>query len=131
MHPMALQGTVGLNALITGASGGIGSAIALAFAERGIDLALHYSTTRPDKLLLIIRERFPDVTVKLFQADISTTASCIDLGTRVLDFFKQKCDIFISNAGVARFALDSRPDCAQIVQAYLLSSSLGYPLRCI
>lgn len=124
---MTANNLEGLNALITGASGGIGSAIAISFAERGINLALQYSTQKPERLLSSIRERFPQVKVKLFQADISTTPSCTSLGSQVLSFFENRCDIFISNAGIARFAVDSKSyPCAATLT--LLTLQYGIPL---
>ena len=38
----------GANVLVTGASGGIGRAIALAFGERGCAVAVHYNTRQQE-----------------------------------------------------------------------------------
>lgn len=92
--------------LITGATGGIGRATALAFAERGVyNLALHYNSapqqTR-DELITSIdsvkSSSHSDVKVHFFQADLSSYDSVRNLHASVTAVF-QRVDILFNNAG--------------------------------
>jgi len=66
-------------ALIIGASGGIGSAVALMLAENGFDVALHYNSSEEkiNKLQKIISEKEVDLIV--VKADISDESSVIEM----------------------------------------------------
>ena len=57
--------------LVTGASGGIGRAIALAFAGKGYPVALHYNTRREEALAVREEIRRAGGRAELFQGDLS------------------------------------------------------------
>ncbi len=59
------------NVLITGASGGIGRALALAFAGKGYGVALHYHTGEKAALETAEQIRFQGGSAQVFQADVS------------------------------------------------------------
>lgn len=84
-------GLAALQVLITGASGGIGQALADAFADEGAGLVLH-AATREGAL-----ERFPDA-VRL-AADLRTAAAAESMVARALAAV-DRLDVCIINAGV-------------------------------
>ena len=94
----------GMTALVTGASGGIGSAIAKALAAQGARVAL--SGTRQEALDAVKAEIGGEaVTVP---ANLSDPASVEALIPSALDALGGKLDILVNNAGVTRDNLAMR-----------------------
>jgi 3-oxoacyl-[acyl-carrier protein] reductase len=93
----------GMTALVTGASGGIGSAIARALAERGARLAL--SGTREDALRAIADELGGGH--EIVPANLSDAASVDALVPQAVERLG-RLDILINNAGVTRDNLAMR-----------------------
>ena len=88
-------------ALITGASGGIGAAIALTLASEGYNLILHYNSDEKGAALLKEKaEAGHGVTAHLIQADLSAENSAVSLGERALSLCG-RVDVLVNNAGVA------------------------------
>lgn len=88
------------NVLVTGASGGIGRAIALAFGERGCNVALHYNT-RPDPAMEtagLIRER--GGRAETFQADLTDESQVERLFTDCERTFGS-VTVLVNNAGIS------------------------------
>jgi len=82
--------------IVTGASGGIGSAIARQFAAEGARLVLHYHTNRANALSL---QRGLQATESLLTgADLASEAETRRLFTRVLKRFG-RVDSLVANAG--------------------------------
>ena len=101
----------GMTALVTGASGGIGSAIARALAARGARLAL--SGTNPAKLRAFrdeLNESFAhhdhDGHVEI-TCDLSNSAQVEELVPATVDTLG-KIDILVNNAGITRDNLAMR-----------------------
>lgn len=87
----------GKHALITGSSRGIGRGIALALAERGVRVAVHYyqNETAAEGALAAVRERGSDgITV---QADVTRPEEIREMFREVGEEFGT-LDIFVSNA---------------------------------
>jgi 3-oxoacyl-[acyl-carrier protein] reductase len=82
--------------LITGASGGIGSAIARKFAEEGAKLVLHYR--HGSRQVAQLRREFQQCDCLAIQADLSKEAQVKSLFTKVIQHFR-RIDILIANAG--------------------------------
>ena len=99
--------------LVTGASGGIGSAIALKLASRGYDLVLNYFTSESKALQLEkeIREKYNVRTLSV-QADVSKEEE-VDAMVTLAEKELGGVDILINNAGVDAPDLFSRKDAAE------------------
>jgi 3-oxoacyl-[acyl-carrier protein] reductase len=93
----------GMTALVTGASGGIGSAIARALAGQGARIAVSGSN---EEKLKAFREELGADHVAL-AADLSDAAAVDDLVPRAAEALG-KLDILINNAGVTRDNLAMR-----------------------
>ena len=85
------------HALITGSSRGIGRGIALALAERGVDIAVHYyqNAIAANQTLALVREHGAEGFV--VQADVARPEEVSRMVERVKDEFGS-LDIFVSNA---------------------------------
>ncbi len=94
----------GMTALVTGASGGIGSAIAKALAEQGATLAL--SGSNADKLAAFAKELGGDH--KTLVCDLGDGAAVDQLVPQAVDALGGKLDILVNNAGVTRDNLAMR-----------------------
>ena len=94
----SLEGKV---ALITGASRGIGRAIAFELAERGAEIAINYRTSlsAAQEVRDAIRETGGDC--ELFQGDVSDREHARRLIDEVHDHFRH-VDILVNNAGITR-----------------------------
>ncbi len=97
----------GMTALVTGASGGIGSAIARALAAQGARLAL--SGSNPAKLRSFREELNADYGHDHVEitCDLSNTAQVEELVPATLDTLGQ-LDILVNNAGITRDNLAMR-----------------------
>jgi 3-oxoacyl-[acyl-carrier protein] reductase len=90
-------GLAGKHVLITGASGGIGTATVRAFAAEGAHLALHYNT-RPEPIETLRGEL--DVTTLPVQADLGDEQQTDAMFARILEAFG-RLDAVVANAGVS------------------------------
>lgn len=88
----------GLNILVTGASKGIGKAIATKLAEAGATIAIHYNKNvrEAENLAHILGNES-----KAFQADLTKPAEAIKLFERVT-LEMGSIEILVNNAGVAK-----------------------------
>ena len=94
----------GMTALVTGASGGLGSAIAKALAAQGARLAL--SGSNQAKLEAFARELGGDHVTLV--CDLSNSEQVDQLVPRAVEALGGKLDILVNNAGVTRDNLAMR-----------------------
>ncbi len=118
----------GRRALVTGSSSGLGSAIALAMADAGASVAIHYLKDQraADDVVARIRQR--GGTAQAFQADVSVVSEVQRLFDEVTLAFGG-LDILVNNAGMdgaAANCADSDP--AQ--WARVLAVDLQAPYNC-
>jgi short-subunit dehydrogenase len=89
-----------MNAIITGASKGIGKSVATAFAALGYNLVLCSRT--PTTLYNTVQElynAFPNVKIKAMPADLSSKLGCKDFTSWVLSL-NMSIDVLVNNAGL-------------------------------
>ncbi|MGA7540398.1 MAG: SDR family oxidoreductase [Steroidobacteraceae bacterium] len=83
--------------LVSGASRGIGAAVARAMGKAGAKVAIHYRNQRQAAAALAQQI---GATAELFQADLSRVEECIALWQAVLERFG-RVNTLVNNAGVA------------------------------
>src|SRR5438105_1261281 len=98
---------LGKNALITGASSGIGEAVAIRFGEEGANVAINYNSgadrakavkTKVHKIGAAVSPSYKAVTV---QADVSSEEQVKRMFTEVLDSLGS-IDILVNNSGIQK-----------------------------
>ncbi len=91
--------------LVTGASRGIGRAIAIECAKEGADVVINYANPRSEELALevagIVKEYGREALV--IRADVSNWDEVVEMKRKVEEF--GKVDIVVNNAGITRDAL--------------------------
>ena len=87
--------------LVTGASKGIGKAIAIEFAKKGYNVAINYYSddAGANKVKGYIVENY-DVDVMLCKKDVSKENEVKDMVDSVINYFG-KIDVLVNNAGIA------------------------------
>ncbi|NOU93470.1 3-oxoacyl-[acyl-carrier-protein] reductase [Paenibacillus sp. LMG 31456] len=91
----------GKAALVTGASRGIGRAIALSLAEAGADVAVNYAGSEAAAAEVVsLIEAMGRKAIKI-KADVSSSQEVEDMFKVVLETFG-KLDILVNNAGITR-----------------------------
>lgn len=96
-------------ALITGGSRGIGRAVCVALAKKGMDIAFTYSrgAEAAGETIALCRECAEDLIVKAYQADVTDSDACTELVKTVMADFG-RIDVLVNNAGVTRDGLIMR-----------------------
>ena len=90
--------TSGKVAVVTGASRGIGRAIALGLARDGFRLAINYRRPENEARLLAEEIRSGGGRIKTVQADLELPEAAVKLAQAVLEEFGQ-IDVLVNNAG--------------------------------
>jgi len=112
-----------LTALVTGASSGIGEATAIALAQQGANVLIHYNSKAVEAQAVLKKVQAHGVLAQLVQADLTTAE-----GTRKLSQFAESkaIDILVNNAGslIARTrVLDFTPELWEKVMMLNLTSA--------
>lgn len=84
-------------ALVTGASRGIGRAIAEQLAARGLRIAVHFRANRAAAEAVLAT--LPGSGHRLFPADVSDPGACAGLFSSVVEAFG-RCDVLVNNAAI-------------------------------
>ena len=90
------------NVLITGGTGGIGTALCVAFAQTGRNVAVHYNKNRKkaDNLVSVLRDSY-GVNAIAVQANVADRSS-VNAMFDEIDSELGGVDILINNAGIAQ-----------------------------
>ena len=99
----------GKTALITGASRGIGQAIAKKFAEQGANIVFTHLSSIEQGQALAEELRAFGVCVSVYRSDASDFAAVNELVQKVVDEYGQ-LDVLVNNAGIAKDSLLLRMD---------------------
>jgi 3-oxoacyl-[acyl-carrier protein] reductase len=105
----ALQGKV---AIVTGASRGIGRAIALALAAEGASVAVNYANSRGAADAVVAEIQAMGADAIAFQADVSQPDQVTGFVAAVMEKWG-RVDVLVNNAGITRDTLLLRMDLAQ------------------
>ena len=93
--------------LVTGSSRGLGRAMALAFADGQHNVAVHYVNSAGPAEAVVAEIEAAGGTAAAFQADVSSSESCVALIKAVQEKFGT-LDILINNAGITQDGLAMR-----------------------
>lgn len=91
-------------ALVTGASRGIGRATALALAEAGSRVIVHYGSSKAEADKVVEEIRSTGGQADAVQSDLGATDGANKLARRVQKLVDTRLDILVSNAGVSKAA---------------------------
>src|SRR5712664_1200807 len=91
----------GSSAIVTGATRGIGRAIALELARRGADIAFNYAKSAEAAETLKSEIEARGVRAMASQGDVANTDAAAELVKRVRDTFG-RIDFLVNNAGIVR-----------------------------
>src|SRR5689334_17718885 len=98
-HPLAQQ-----TALVTGASRGIGRAIARRLAADGAHVLVHYGRSRGEADSLVAEIAAAGDTAEVVAADLATVEGTTALVEQVKAILgDRRLDVLVNNAGVAEF----------------------------
>lgn len=97
--------------LVTGSSSGIGAATALAFADKGSHVAVHYNTRREEGERIAALAQAHGIEAAAFRADLASSDAIKALAAKVHARFGH-IDIVVNNAGSVgpRIAAAEAPD---------------------
>jgi NAD(P)-dependent dehydrogenase (short-subunit alcohol dehydrogenase family) len=94
----------GKTALVTGASRGIGRASALALAERGAQVLVHYGRGKAEAESVVSEIRNGGGRAEAVGCDLSAPDGAHSLAERVRVIVGDRLDILVANAGVSKSA---------------------------
>ncbi|MEL7186981.1 MAG: SDR family oxidoreductase [Pseudomonadota bacterium] len=100
-----MQRLKGRTALITGASRGIGRAVAERFAAEGANVAINYASSEDAAKEVADIAAGHGVEARIYQADVGQEADCERLASEVIRDFGQ-LDTLINNAGLGATSID-------------------------
>ncbi|MFC4527037.1 glucose 1-dehydrogenase [Dyella halodurans] len=92
----------GKTALVTGASRGIGRAIALALARQGAQVIVHYGSAQKEANAVVKEIVANGGRAQKVSADLSTPNGAHELAKQVRSIIGDRLDILVANAGISK-----------------------------
>ena len=102
--PMLIGNLVGKTALVTGASRGIGRAIALALAKAGAQVVVHYGSGATEATAVVAEIAKAGGRADAVGADLSAPDGPHQLARQVRALVGDRLDIVVANAGISKAA---------------------------
>jgi|SRR5580658_5609026 3-oxoacyl-[acyl-carrier protein] reductase len=102
--PEPMNKLAGKTALVTGASRGIGRAIALALARTGAQVLVHYSSNEQEAEGVVAEIRKGGGKAEKVGTDLRQPDGAHALAKRVRDIVGGRLDILVANAGISKSA---------------------------
>ena len=94
----------GKTALVTGASRGIGRATALALAEAGARVLVHYGRSTPEAKAVVAGIKARGGQAEEIGADLASAEGALSLANEVRARVGERLDVLVLNAGVSKAA---------------------------
>ena len=94
----------GKTALVTGASRGIGRATALALAEAGAQVLVHYGKNAAEAEAVVTQIRTAGGRAQAIGADLASPEGPMNLAREVRAIVGERLDILVANAGIAKMS---------------------------
>jgi 3-oxoacyl-[acyl-carrier protein] reductase len=91
-------------ALVTGASRGIGRATALALADTGAHVLVHYGRSAQEAESLVSQIQTNGGSANALSADLGTPNGATLLARQVLSIVRDRLDVLVLNAGISKTA---------------------------
>src|SRR3984893_10677417 len=91
-------------ALVTGASRGIGRAAALALAETGAHVLVHYGRSAREAESLVSENQTKGGRANAISADLGTPDGAALLAKQVRSIVSDRLDVLVLNAGISKAA---------------------------
>jgi NAD(P)-dependent dehydrogenase (short-subunit alcohol dehydrogenase family) len=101
---MNMSNRRGKTALVTGASRGIGRAAALALADAGAQVIVHYGRNADEAEAVVAQIRAAGGRAQAIGADLASPEGPADLARQVRAIAGERLDILVANAGIAKAA---------------------------
>src|SRR6266852_1253841 len=102
--PMPIGNLAGKTALVTGASRGIGRAIALALAKAGAQVVVHYGSDATEAEAVVAEISKAGGRANAVGADLSAPDGAHKLARQVRAVVGDRLDILVANAGISKTA---------------------------
>jgi len=124
-------------ALVTGASGGIGQAIAIELASMGFDIGLHYRSNEDNAKKVKEQIEYMGQKAVLLQADLTSSEQCKNIVDKCVEEFGALYAV-VNNAGITKDGLAMRmpdEDFNSVINAnlnscfYVTKAALPYMLK--
>ena len=119
----------GRNALVTGASRGIGRAIALKLASEGANIIVNYANSASSAEDVVTEIRELGVRAEAIQADVSDRSACEAMVDSAIKVFGQ-IDMLVNNAGIGSSGINRPTITEATYEQYelLLGANLWGPI---
>ena len=101
LKKMITYGFKGKVVLVTGASRGIGKAIAAAFAEQGAQVIANYNSSKQNAISFESSLKKQGLKLEAMQADVSSAKEAEVMVDRIVKKYK-KIDILVNNVGIRK-----------------------------